>query len=267
MRAVWPEDRPISVRISAHDWVEGGITPDDAVRDRARLQGGRRRPDRLLVGPGQQAGEAGLRPHVPDAVRRPHPQRGRHRDHRGRRDLRGRSRQQHHRRRPRRPLRGGAAAPGQSGLDADRGGARSATRRSPGRKQYRAAKRSSSATSQREKRAGGDGRSVGGEGECKRDACSGRHALVTGAGARHRRRDRARAGWRRAPRVTLLGRRLRAARGAGRRAAAERLHAVGRRRRRRGAGGGGVRSSARARFGPIAILVNNAGAGRQRAVR
>ena len=28
--------KPISVRISAHDWVEGGITPDDAVADRAR---------------------------------------------------------------------------------------------------------------------------------------------------------------------------------------------------------------------------------------
>ncbi len=31
MRAVWPEDKPISVRVSAHDWVDGGITPDDAV--------------------------------------------------------------------------------------------------------------------------------------------------------------------------------------------------------------------------------------------
>ena len=31
IRAVWPEDRPISVRLSAHDWVEGGLTPDDAV--------------------------------------------------------------------------------------------------------------------------------------------------------------------------------------------------------------------------------------------
>ena len=31
MRAVWPADRPMSVRISAHDWVEGGITPNDAV--------------------------------------------------------------------------------------------------------------------------------------------------------------------------------------------------------------------------------------------
>ena len=32
MRAVWPDQLPMSVRISAHDWVEGGITPDDAVQ-------------------------------------------------------------------------------------------------------------------------------------------------------------------------------------------------------------------------------------------
>jgi anthraniloyl-CoA monooxygenase len=32
MRAAWPADKPMSVRISAHDWVEGGITPDDAVQ-------------------------------------------------------------------------------------------------------------------------------------------------------------------------------------------------------------------------------------------
>jgi anthraniloyl-CoA monooxygenase len=31
VRAVWPEDKPMSVRISASDWVEGGITADDAV--------------------------------------------------------------------------------------------------------------------------------------------------------------------------------------------------------------------------------------------
>ena len=30
LRAVWPTDKPMSVRISAHDWVEGGITPNDA---------------------------------------------------------------------------------------------------------------------------------------------------------------------------------------------------------------------------------------------
>jgi anthraniloyl-CoA monooxygenase len=31
MRAVWPQERPISVRISATDWVDGGIDGDDAV--------------------------------------------------------------------------------------------------------------------------------------------------------------------------------------------------------------------------------------------
>jgi anthraniloyl-CoA monooxygenase len=31
VRAGWPEDRPISVRLSCHDWTEGGNTPDDAL--------------------------------------------------------------------------------------------------------------------------------------------------------------------------------------------------------------------------------------------
>ena len=31
LRAVWPQDKPISVRISAHDWAPGGNTDDDAV--------------------------------------------------------------------------------------------------------------------------------------------------------------------------------------------------------------------------------------------
>ncbi|AUH32105.1 bifunctional salicylyl-CoA 5-hydroxylase/oxidoreductase [Paracoccus tegillarcae] len=31
MRAVWPEAKPMSVRISAHDWIDGGVTPDEAV--------------------------------------------------------------------------------------------------------------------------------------------------------------------------------------------------------------------------------------------
>jgi anthraniloyl-CoA monooxygenase len=30
MREAWPQDRPMSVRISACDWVPGGLTPDDA---------------------------------------------------------------------------------------------------------------------------------------------------------------------------------------------------------------------------------------------
>lgn len=38
VRAAWPQDRPMSVRISAHDWVEGGITADDAVEIARRFK-------------------------------------------------------------------------------------------------------------------------------------------------------------------------------------------------------------------------------------
>ncbi len=38
VRAVWPEHLPMSVRISAHDWVEGGITADDAVEIARRFK-------------------------------------------------------------------------------------------------------------------------------------------------------------------------------------------------------------------------------------
>ncbi len=31
-RALWPKDRPMSVRVSAVDWAPGGLTPEDAVR-------------------------------------------------------------------------------------------------------------------------------------------------------------------------------------------------------------------------------------------
>src|SRR4029450_12504003 len=31
MRAVWPDEKPMSVRISATDWADGGLTGDDAV--------------------------------------------------------------------------------------------------------------------------------------------------------------------------------------------------------------------------------------------
>src|SRR5690606_37049321 len=38
LRAVWPEGLPMSVRISAHDWVEGGITADDAIEIARRFK-------------------------------------------------------------------------------------------------------------------------------------------------------------------------------------------------------------------------------------
>jgi anthraniloyl-CoA monooxygenase len=31
MRKVWPDEKPMSVRISATDWIDGGLTGDDAV--------------------------------------------------------------------------------------------------------------------------------------------------------------------------------------------------------------------------------------------
>ena len=31
MRAVWPEEKPMSVRISANDWIDGGVSPEEAV--------------------------------------------------------------------------------------------------------------------------------------------------------------------------------------------------------------------------------------------
>ena len=31
MRAAWPAEKPMSVRISAHDWIDGGVNPDEAV--------------------------------------------------------------------------------------------------------------------------------------------------------------------------------------------------------------------------------------------
>jgi anthraniloyl-CoA monooxygenase len=30
MRAVWPADKPMSVRLSCHDWTDGGNSPEDA---------------------------------------------------------------------------------------------------------------------------------------------------------------------------------------------------------------------------------------------
>ena len=78
----WPYALPISVRISATDWVgEEGITPEDAV-EIARLLADAK-VDIINVSAGQTSlpGTAGLRPDVPDPVLRSHSQRDRHRHH------------------------------------------------------------------------------------------------------------------------------------------------------------------------------------------
>jgi 2,4-dienoyl-CoA reductase-like NADH-dependent reductase (Old Yellow Enzyme family) len=78
VRAVWPERKPLGVRLSATDWAEGGWTLDDSVALSARLRdrgcdfitassGGVAAEQQLQVGPGYQVpfaerirGEAGI---------------------------------------------------------------------------------------------------------------------------------------------------------------------------------------------------------------
>ena len=86
MRKAWPDEKPMSVRISATDWEEGGLTGDDAVEVARAFARGRLRPDRRVDRADRARCRAGLRPHVPDAVLRPDPQRGRARHHVRRRD-------------------------------------------------------------------------------------------------------------------------------------------------------------------------------------
>src|SRR5208282_1945271 len=56
MRAVWPRAKPMSVRISATDWMEGGITGDDAVEIAREF--GRHDCDLIDVSTGQTVPEA-----------------------------------------------------------------------------------------------------------------------------------------------------------------------------------------------------------------
>ena len=74
---MWPADRPITVRISATDWYEGGIDVEDAVEiARAFAEHG---ADAIDVSTGQvvKDEQPGVRPQLPDPVRRPDPQRDR----------------------------------------------------------------------------------------------------------------------------------------------------------------------------------------------
>ena len=65
MRAVWPDDRPMGVRLSAVDWADGGITLDDTVYYATELRkagadwidvssGGLVAHQKITVGPGYQ---------------------------------------------------------------------------------------------------------------------------------------------------------------------------------------------------------------------
>ena len=81
-RAVWPEERPMSVRISATDWVTGGFDARRRGRVRADARRAWLRHRRCLLRSGLTRRAARLRAQLPDAVRGPDPQRGRDSDDR-----------------------------------------------------------------------------------------------------------------------------------------------------------------------------------------
>lgn len=72
-REVWPDHKPMTARISATDWVEGGLTGEDAVAVAALLRDAGRGRHRRLHRSGHPRRAACLRPLVPgpfaDAIR------------------------------------------------------------------------------------------------------------------------------------------------------------------------------------------------------
>jgi len=69
MRSVWPEDKPLGIRITAFDWVEGGTTVEDTIVFSKALEalgcdyiditsGGVDHRQKITIGPGYQVGFA-----------------------------------------------------------------------------------------------------------------------------------------------------------------------------------------------------------------
>jgi 2,4-dienoyl-CoA reductase-like NADH-dependent reductase (Old Yellow Enzyme family) len=65
VRAVWPEDQPLFVRVSASDWLDGGLTVDDVAEVAVELRahgvdlidvssGGNSPDQQIVLGPGYQ---------------------------------------------------------------------------------------------------------------------------------------------------------------------------------------------------------------------
>src|SRR5215471_18686033 len=143
-------------------------------RDRRYAAAGGRRYLRRIGGPDLERGAAGLRPHVPDAVLRPHSQRDRHGDDGGRQYFRAGPRQLDPHGRPRRPRVPGAAAPRRSVLDAACRGTPQRPRRVLAAALLRRARSALSAL--------GRPRARGEFGVTPMDL-AGKHALVTGGGS------------------------------------------------------------------------------------
>ena len=104
IRANWPDDKPISMRISAYDWVEGGTEVDDAVEIGRMMKAAGL--DILDVSSGNVTDD--VRPPrrgpVPDPVQRTRPRGSRYPDDDGGQCRRPGTDQRGYRRRPRRSL-------------------------------------------------------------------------------------------------------------------------------------------------------------------
>ncbi len=123
MREAWPQERPMSVRISATDWAgRSRHHPRRGSPDWRGVRARGRRFDRRLGGPDLDRSAAGLWPDVPDAFLGQASQRGAAGDDGRRQHLRARPRQFDPRRRASRPRRACPPAPDRSVLDAPRGG-------------------------------------------------------------------------------------------------------------------------------------------------
>ena len=107
IREIWPDERPMSVRISACDWAPGGLSTEDLLALTKMLS--EHGCDMIDVSSGQTVcdAEPEFGRNVPDPVRRSRAARGRHRDDGGRGDPRLGPRQHDPRRGPSRLVRDG----------------------------------------------------------------------------------------------------------------------------------------------------------------
>ncbi len=87
-----PADKPVGMRVSSTDWVEGGWDLAQTMEFAPRAEGARRRLDRCLLRRRLAAAEDSARPRLPGAVRRQHQARDRPAHHRRRPDHRSASR-------------------------------------------------------------------------------------------------------------------------------------------------------------------------------
>ena len=131
LRAVWPQDRPVFVRVSAVDGIEGGWTLEDTVAFARELKA-RRRCRGLFVGRARglrDRGARAARPGLPGALRRAHPPRSRAHDHGRRPDRRAAAGRGHPENGPSRPRRHRPRGPVRPELAGScRAGARSVAR-------------------------------------------------------------------------------------------------------------------------------------------